>query len=82
MQVPQLYTSPPASANQAPFNLKGFDSVYLNPGETKTVTFQLSRYDFSVWNVVAQRWDIAQGVTGLSVGSSSRNLKLKGSITN
>ncbi|OJT11066.1 hypothetical protein TRAPUB_12437 [Trametes pubescens] len=81
-EVPQLYTSPPASANQAPFNLKGFDSVYLNPGETKTVTFQLSRYDFSVWNVVAQRWDIATGVTGLSVGSSSRNLKLKGSITN
>ncbi|KAL1952086.1 hypothetical protein VTO73DRAFT_1235 [Trametes versicolor] len=81
-EVPQLYTSPPASANQAPFNLKGFDSVYLNPGETKTVTFQLSRYDFSVWNVAAQRWDIATGVTGLSVGSSSRNFKLKGSITN
>ncbi|KAI0651725.1 beta-glucosidase [Trametes meyenii] len=81
-EVPQLYTSPPASAQQAPFNLKGFDSVYLNPGESKTVSFQLSRYDFSVWNVVAQRWDIATGVTGISVGASSRNLKLKGTIVN
>ncbi|KAI0335394.1 beta-glucosidase [Cubamyces sp. BRFM 1775] len=81
-EVPQLYTSPPASAQSAPFNLKGFDAVFLGPGESKTVTFQLSRYDFSIWDVVAQRWEIVQGVTGISVGASSRDLKLKGSITN
>ena len=81
-QVPQLYTSPPASAQSAPFNLKGFDAVFLNPGESKTVTFQLSRYDFSTWDVVAQRWEVVQGVTGISVGASSRNIQLKGSITN
>ncbi|KAI0824217.1 beta-glucosidase [Trametes gibbosa] len=81
-EASSLYTSPPASANTAPFNLKGFDAIFLNPGESKTVSFQLSRYDFSVWNVITQRWEIAQGVTGLSVGASSRDLKLKGSITN
>ncbi|KAH9898527.1 beta-glucosidase [Cubamyces lactineus] len=81
-EVPQLYTSPPASAQSAPFNLKGFDAVFLGPGESKTVTFQLSRYDFSIWDVVAQRWEVVQGVTGISVGASSRDLKLKGSITN
>ncbi|KAI0361769.1 beta-glucosidase [Trametes cingulata] len=81
-EVPQLYTSPPASAQSAPLNLKGFDAVFLNPGESKMVTFQLSRYDFSIWDVVGQRWEIAKGVTGISVGASSRNLKLKGSITN
>lgn len=78
----QLYTSPPASANQAPNNLKGFDAVWLNPGESKTVTLSLSRYDFSFWDVVSQSWQIATGKTGISVGSSSRDLKLKGSITN
>ncbi|KAI9057104.1 glycoside hydrolase family 3 protein [Trametes sanguinea] len=81
-RVPQLYTSPPASSQSAPFNLKGFDAVFLNPGESKTVTFQLSRYDFSTWDVVAQRWEVAKGVTGISVGASSRDLKLKGTITN
>ncbi|KAH9857905.1 beta-glucosidase [Lenzites betulinus] len=81
-EVPQLYTSPPASAGMAPYNLKGFDAIFLAPGQSKTVSFELSRYDFSFWNVAAQRWDIAQGVTGLSVGASSRDLKLKGSITN
>ena len=81
-EVVQLYTSPPASANQAPNNLKGFDAVFLNPGETKTVTIQLSQYDFSVWDVESQSWQIATGETGISVGASSRDLRLKGSITN
>ncbi|EJF66578.1 beta-glucosidase [Dichomitus squalens LYAD-421 SS1] len=81
-EVVQLYTSPPASANQAPNNLKGFDAVFLNPGESKTVTLQLSRYDFSVWDVVSQSWQIATGETGISVGASSRDLRLKSSITN
>ncbi|KAM5538168.1 hypothetical protein V8D89_008055 [Ganoderma adspersum] len=81
-EVPQLYTSPPASAKQAPNNLKGFDAIFLQPGQSKTVTFELSRYDFSYWDVVSQSWQIATGQTGISVGSSSRNLKLKGSITN
>lgn len=81
-EVPQLYTSPPASANQAPNNLKGFDAIFLQPEESKTVTFELSRYDFSYWDVVSQSWQIAKGQTGISVGASSRDLRLKGSITN
>ncbi|KAH9944498.1 beta-glucosidase [Epithele typhae] len=81
-EVPQLYTSPPASARSPPMNLKGFDAVFLAPGESKTVTFELSRYDFSVWDVVSQSWQVAPGSTGLSVGASSRDIKLKGSIVN
>ncbi|CDO72401.1 Glycoside Hydrolase Family 3 protein [Trametes cinnabarina] len=81
-EVPQLYTSPPASANSAPFNLKGFDSVFLGPGESTTVTMTLARIDFSVWDVPSHSWQIAKGVTGISVGASSRDLRLKGSITN
>ncbi|KAI0321103.1 glycoside hydrolase family 3 protein [Amylostereum chailletii] len=79
-EVPQLYTSPPASAASAPFNLKGFDNVYLEPGQSKTVSFDISRYDLSTWSVVNQRWEIAHGVTGISVGASSRDLRLKKTI--
>ncbi|KAI1797754.1 beta-glucosidase [Ganoderma leucocontextum] len=81
-EVPQLYTSPPASAKQAPNNLKGFDAVFLGPGQSKTVTFELSRYDFSFWDVVSQSWQVATGQTGISVGASSRDVKLKGSFIN
>lgn len=82
LQVPQLYLSPPASAKSAPSNLKGFDSVFLAPGQSKTISFSLSRYDFSVWDVPTQSWQIPSGSTGISVGASSRDLRLKGSIMN
>ncbi|RDX56051.1 beta-glucosidase [Lentinus brumalis] len=81
-EIPQLYTSPPASAKTAPFNLKGFDSIFLAPGESTTVTMTLSRLDFSVWDVVSQSWQIPSGATGISVGASSRDLRLKGSLIN
>jgi beta-glucosidase len=82
LQVPQLYLSPPSSAKSAPNNLKGFDAVFLASGASTTVSIELSRYDFSVWDVVSQQWLIPSGTTGISVGASSRDLRLKGSIAN
>jgi len=77
-----VYLALPASANSPPKVLKGFDSVYLNPGETKVVTAQLSRLDLSIWDVGKQRWSIPNGSTGILVGASSRDIRLTGSITN
>ncbi|KAG5652918.1 hypothetical protein H0H81_003118 [Sphagnurus paluster] len=80
-EIPQLYTTPPASANSPPKNLKGFDSVYIDPGQSKTVTIQLSRYDLSIWDVVAQRWRVPTGSHGISIGASSRDIRLTGTVT-
>jgi len=57
-EIPQLYTTPPASANAAPMNLKGFDSIFLKAGQSTQVTLQLSRFDLSFWDVVTRpdRW--------------------------
>ncbi|KAI0348700.1 beta-glucosidase [Trametopsis cervina] len=81
-EIPQLYISPPSTAKSAPNNLKGFDSVFLAAGASTTVSLSLTRYHFSIWDVVSQQWLIPSGVTGISVGASSRDLRLKGSITN
>ncbi|TFY70697.1 hypothetical protein EVG20_g2312 [Dentipellis fragilis] len=81
-EIPQLYLSPPASANSPPNLLKGFDSVFLVPGQARSVSLGLSRYDLSTWNVVTQRWEIPSGTTGVSVGASSRDIRLRGSIHN
>ncbi|KDR74106.1 hypothetical protein GALMADRAFT_227804 [Galerina marginata CBS 339.88] len=81
-EIPQLYLSLPASAKSPSKMLKGFDSVFLTPGQTTTVTMQLSRLDFSVWDAVNQRWQIPSGQTGISIGASSRNILLTGSVTN
>ncbi|KAI0348699.1 glycoside hydrolase family 3 protein [Trametopsis cervina] len=79
-EVPQLYLSPPASANSPPSILKGFDSVYLEAGQSKVVELGLSRYDLSIWNVTSQKWDVPKGTTGVKVGASSRDLRLQGQI--
>lgn len=81
-EVPQLYLTLPTSVNAAPKNLKGFDSVFIGAGQSSSVSMTLSRFDFSTWNVVTQRWEIALGTTTISVGASSRDIRLTGTITN
>lgn len=63
-------------------NLKGFDSVFLKAGQSIQVTLQLSRFDLSSWDVVTQRFEVPAGTMGISVGASSRDIRLKSSITN
>ncbi|KNZ73512.1 putative beta-glucosidase L, partial [Termitomyces sp. J132] len=79
-EIPQLYTTPPAVIQSAPKNLKGFDSIYLAPGQSKTATMQLSRYDISFWDVLSQRWKVPTGTHGISIGASSRDIRLTGSF--
>ncbi|KAJ6606906.1 glycoside hydrolase superfamily [Mycena sp. CBHHK59/15] len=81
-EVPQLYLTFPASANSAPKNLKGFDSVFVGAGQSVAVSMTLSRFDFSTWNLVTQRWEIATGTTTISIGASSRDIRLTGTIVN
>ncbi|KAJ6584015.1 glycoside hydrolase family 3 protein [Mycena vulgaris] len=79
-EIPQLYVSLPASTNSPPRVLKGFDSVFVAPGESQAVTIQLSRFDFSMWDVVGQRWQVPAGKIGISIGASSRDIRLSGSL--
>ncbi|GAA5964449.1 hypothetical protein JCM3765_006282 [Sporobolomyces pararoseus] len=82
-EVAQLYlTFPDSTPNKMPVrNLRGFEKPFLQPGESKTVTFELRNKDLSVWDVKKQGWMRPQGDFKISVGSSSRKLPLKGSFT-
>ncbi|KAJ7069487.1 glycoside hydrolase family 3 protein [Mycena amicta] len=79
-EIPQLYVSLPASTNSPPRMLKGFESVFVAPGKAERVTIQLSRFDFSFWDVVQQRWVVPAGKIGISIGASSRDIRLSGSL--
>ena len=81
--VPQLYLSLPseAGAGTPVRSLRGFEKVQLAAGESVTVTFSLLRRDLSFWDTAAQTWRLPGGAIGVDVGFSSRDLKLKGSIT-
>lgn len=79
--VPQLYLEFPESNFPTPLrSLKGFKKVEIAPGASAQVTFELTRKDLSVWDVVRQNWIIpgagAKGHT-IHIGASSRDLTLK-----
>ena len=76
--VVQLYLSEPASAGEPPQQLKGFQKVQLNPGQTKQVRFTLSSQDVSYWDSNAQNWTVPAGHFQVMVGDSSDNLRLTG----
>lgn len=76
-EVAQLYIGiPGAPAKQ----LRGFEKPFLQPNETQSVTFHLTRRDLSVWSVERQKWQLQQGNYKFYVGSSSRRLPLNGTM--
>ncbi|RDW83373.1 putative beta-glucosidase G [Coleophoma crateriformis] len=81
-EVPQLYlTFPDSAPSTPPKQLRGFEKVLLNATASETVEFKLMRRDLSYWDIVAQDWIIPTGAFGVSVGFSSRDIKLTGSMT-
>jgi hypothetical protein len=80
LQIPQLYVNMPASAGEPPSLLKGFTNIELQAGEKKSATINLSRYDLSIWDTVAQGWRRPQGTIRVTVGASSRDGRLEGTI--
>jgi beta-glucosidase len=77
-EVAQLYVGIPNSLVK---QLRGFEKPLLQPSQTATLKFGLTRRDLSVWDVVAQKWLLQRGSYSIYVGSSSRNLPLESSLT-
>lgn len=81
-EVPQLYVSLPATVpGTPPRQLRGFEKVYLEAGANSTVSFALARRDLSYWDTALQEWVIPTGEFGISVGFSSRDIKLTVAVT-
>lgn len=75
-----MYLHFPESSGEPPSLLRGFTDVYLYPGETQTVTLTMSRYDLSIWDIAAQNWVLPAGEITLSIGASSRDFRLTGTV--
>ncbi|KDQ52334.1 glycoside hydrolase family 3 protein [Jaapia argillacea MUCL 33604] len=79
-EIPQLYVHFPTDSGEPPSVLKGFTNANLNPGETQSVTISISRYDLSIWDVAAQSWVKPAGNITFTVGASSRDGRLYGTV--
>ena len=77
-EVVQLYVAPKTQGIFRPTReLRGFEKIFLFPGESKTVSFALDNRSFSVWS---NGWKIPQGEYIIEIGSSSRDIRLSQSI--
>jgi Beta-glucosidase-related glycosidases len=75
-EVVQLYIGAPESKVRRPEKeLKGFIKVSLQPGESKTVSFELNKRSFAYYEPRIHGWYAETGAYIVSVGSSSRDIR-------
>lgn len=80
-EVVQLYVRDNTKAAIRPDKeLKGFEAVHLTPGETKIVSFVLSKRSFAWYNENISDWYAATGDYSILIGNSSRNIVLDETI--
>lgn len=74
-QVLQLYVNDVKSTVVRPVKeLKGFAKVYLQPGESQTVTLSLTRRDLSFYDPNQKEWIAESGKFNLHLGFDSRQI--------
>lgn len=72
-EVVQLYLHQRSGSDSRPMReLKRFERVPLQPGETKTVTFELGPAQLTYWSTSAGTWVQDAAVFDLWIGSDSR----------
>ncbi|HXB60504.1 MAG TPA: glycoside hydrolase family 3 C-terminal domain-containing protein [Candidatus Acidoferrales bacterium] len=76
-EVVELYLHEQNPAIDRPVReLKGFAKVALNPGETKTVQFQVSPRALCYYDVDGRQWKADPGQYEIQIGASSRDIRL------
>jgi beta-glucosidase len=79
-EVVQLYINDLISSTSKPVKeLKGYEKVVLEPGETKTVNLRLTPEDLSLFNR-DMRFVVEPGTFEIMIGSSSNDIKLKSNL--
>jgi beta-glucosidase len=78
-QVVQVYTGLPLAGYERPEKeLRGFQKIFLNPGEAKDFEIVLDRDAFSAYFVgEPSRWEVVRGKADLFVGTSAEDIQEK-----
>ena len=80
-EVVQLYVSHrKPTIFKAAHELKGFEKVFLAPGESKTVNFILDKRSFAYYNTIVSDWHVESGDYELQVASSSRDIRGRATV--
>ncbi len=77
-EVVQLYLEDvESSVERPPKELKGFQKVFLEPGEKKTITLTFDQTALSFYDETEGGWKAEKGIFRVHIGSSSRDIRLQ-----
>jgi len=80
-EVAQVYVGPlPGNVATSPKQLGGFAKVALDPGQRRDINVDVPRSALSYWDSGRQGWTTPAGETPVYVGSSSRDIRLAGTV--
>ena len=80
-EVVQLYIGKQDSRIGRPLQeLKGFEKIFLEPGETKAVTFTLEERSFAYYDTAARDWLVEEGTYEIRIGASSEDIRLETTV--
>lgn len=80
-EVVQLYVGlPNATVFRPAKELKGFAKVYLNTGESRTISIDFDDKTFRYWNVKTNQWEVESGTYQILVGASVSDIRLQGEL--
>jgi beta-glucosidase len=80
-EVAQLYTHQQKSVTYQPIKtLRAFERVTLQPGETKAVRFRVPVQQLAFYDVKAHDFAVEPGKFDVLVGSSSEDIRLRGTL--
>lgn len=60
--------------------LRGFEKVFLLPGEEKKVEISLNPRDFSIYDPISHGWKVPSGKYQIAVAASSRDIRLESQV--
>ncbi|RKP56246.1 glycosyl hydrolase [Cohnella endophytica] len=80
-EIVQLYVRDIESSVIRPDKeLKGFAKVSLEPGEVRTVTFELDKRSFAYYDVAVHDWRVETGEFEILLGKSSQDIVLRETV--
>ena len=78
-EIAQVYVGDmEASLIRPAKELKGFEKVFLEPGQSKMVTIDLGENAFRFYDPVKHQWVVEPGLFKVYIGSSSADIRLTG----
>lgn len=78
-EIAQIYVSEREPSVLRPYKeLKGFEKVFLEPGEESLITVELDKSSFAYYNTNENDWHVESGIYDILVGKSAAEICLRG----